>query len=456
MYRRKVFIPRALFWLLPVAACSFFGRAAYAQVTGDTRGAYAAAFAALLSDRVEEAARGFAAAAERAPAGRTRWLGEELAALSGRCPAAAGDAAPLAAAFEALLDGEGLRAQSDFLGAAAAHAEGTGARCLGAALSEVARRYQELPPDGALAPPGQDPARQRRVARTELVVDGVYLGAFTGLSAALLLGIDPEAEDSPLPFFTLGAAAAGGALGYAYARLHPELTPAEVDPITAGMLLGGAQGLLLGGALGIPPRTLADGTKQLSAGQATLAWGGLAAGAASGAVAGALWHPAPGDSWLVASGGLWGSMLGLGTALVLDIDDGPKAAATVMTAYDAGILGGLLMARGLSLPAREVFRINKYSLLGFLGGLTLSLPVAIPVGLSNDGAVATQILATGALAGGLGGVILGFRRVSKLMPASAPASAPTAAGGFQGLTLGRIQGALPGEQPLTLNAAFRW
>ena len=456
-----------------VGALSCLACVAYGQ--DPERASLEGSFALLVGGRYVEAEAGFLSSAATSPEGSAaRWVSQEMSKLCRSMDEKKSkglDPAVFQPGFGLLLDGKALEAQVAFLRASAPFADNNINRGFGRTLSDLAAAYGQqrfaasvevTPPLGpavgtiqtppAATTPIVDPAQnsfQKNAGKFEVIIDGAIFGAFTAVTGAVLAGLGDDENDGPaLTLVSVGGAAGGGLLGGLYAKAHKEpLTQADASPISVGGALGVAQGGLAIALLG-----LIDGEETDAKEAFGTLWVSTAVGFAGGVLTTELGDPSPGDPYLVASSALWGTVLSLGVLGVVQPSESRAIISTLTVGYDAGIVGGVVLASQFDTSTRRLKKVNLYGGAGLLGGALLGSAVGSAFGGEENLKASLGVFSILTVAGGAGGILYGFYKSGE-EPTLTPVTAKTARLRFQGVSpqLGQTL-----DRPKLLQASFRF
>jgi hypothetical protein len=201
------------------------------------------------------------------------------------------------------------------------------------------------------------------LARAELVGAQTLHGVAFGLEMGFILKVsDPKT----LALFLMLGGGAGMGLSLAFTR--DGITPGHALALNSGTAWGAWNGVLVTSILGV--ESLAQKFGLLAVSQ----FAGLATGNAGFAI----FHPSAGDVSLVNSGGLWTALL---AAFIASAANGkpsdPAFQITLMAASDVGLLIGAVMARRFPMSRGRVLLIDTGGFLGTLMGVGLAVIVGL-------------------------------------------------------------------------------
>jgi hypothetical protein len=275
----------------------------------------------------------------------------------------------------------------------------------------------------------------------ELTVWMTLYGAWLGLALPGALGAD-SAE--PYGVGLLAGGPAGFLAGRGLARAL-ELTEGQARAITLGGTWGSWQGFGWREVFdwGVEQRCEApfggyeycyDAEDDFEETFAAMVLGGLA-GIAGGALLSGR-DISPGTASVVNYGSLWGTWFGLGTGVLMDLEDDDLLAATLVGG-NAALLATALMAPGWNVSRSRARLVSILGVLGGLGGAGLDLIVQ-----PDDEKVAIAI----PLAGSIAGLLIGIASTRDSGPVANSLEA-AADGALLRLEDGRISFGMPNPVP---------
>lgn len=264
----------------------------------------------------------------------------------------------------------------------------------------------------------------------------ILLGVGTGVWIDAMAEIDDVRAAVIAPLLLGGVGA--GAL-YLGERLNGPLRRGRGTAMSNGVLLGALAGTLFG-AWG--------GSQEDWSGRAiaSTVWGGAVLGLGVGLGAGALTDITPAAASFVGSGGIWGSLFGLGVAMIADVDsDGYLLGALT------GELAGVALGAALTGTLRPTEAQVHWMDLGFLSGGLVGTGLAVLIFANTDldsPALPAAVVEASLIGGGILGYVLGRPRApSSPSPVTAsardrfrvhPAVAPTQGGGVLMLSMPQL------------------
>jgi hypothetical protein len=275
----------------------------------------------------------------------------------------------------------------------------------------------------------------------ELTVWMTLYGAWLGLALPGALGAD-SAE--PYGVGLLAGGPAGFLAGRGLARAL-ELTEGQARAITLGGTWGSWQGFGWREVFdwGVEQRCEApfggyeycyDAEDDFEETFAAMVLGGLA-GIAGGALLSGR-DISPGTASVVNYGSLWGTWFGLGTGVLMDLEDDDLLAATLVGG-NAALLATALMAPGWNVSRSRARLVSILGVLGGLGGAGLDLIVQ-----PDDEKVAIAI----PLAGSIAGLLIGIASTRDSGPVANSLEA-AADGALLRLEDGRLSFGMPNPVP---------
>lgn len=213
-------------------------------------------------------------------------------------------------------------------------------------------------------------AQSQAGGETELKVWSTVYGIWVGIMTPLALGVDgPE----PVGFGLLLGAPGGFFGGRGFARSRP-VSLGQARAITWGGTWGALQGMAfahavdLGGGKHLYGNTYEEQTEEAVFASMIV---GSVVGLAGGMLA-ARQEITPGTATSATLGSLWGSWFGVASSILLDFDEDPTWAAT-MIAGDMGLVAGALAGSRWPLSRSRARMISVGGLIGTFGGLGLVL-----------------------------------------------------------------------------------
>lgn len=301
-------------------------------------------------------------------------------------------------------------------------------------LDRLAVRLAAAPPSTTpteLTPPQSRDGLEAASAYTSAIL----LGVGTGVWIDVMAEVDDTRAAVIAPLLLGGAGA--GAL-YLGERLNGPLRRGRGTAMSNGILLGALAGSLFG-AWG--------GSHEGWSGRAVAStiWGGAMLGLGAGLAAGALTEIIPAAASFVGSGGIWGSLFGLGVAMIADVDaDGYLLGALT------GELAGVALGAALTGTLRPTEAQVHWMDLGFLSGGLVGTGLAVLIFANTDldsPALPAAVVEASLIGGGILGYVLGRPRASSPRPVTAsardrfrvhPTVAPTQGGGMLMLSMPQL------------------
>ena len=295
-----------------------------------------------------------------------------------------------------------------------------------AVLDRLATRMATRPATADAGPEAPRPdAQQPRgsVEAVSLYASAITFGLGTGAWLDVMFDVDDVRAAVALPLVMGGLGA--GALFLAE-RVSGPIRRGRGAAMSNGFALGVSGGVLLGVYGGAELRWRARGV-------ASTMWAGAALGAGLGYGLGALAESSPASASFVGSGGLWGAVLGLTAAGLIDADaDDVPIAGMVGEVIGAGAAAALT---GVLHPAESQVRWMDLGV--FSGGLA-GLGLAVLLFADSSGRSLTGpalVIEAGMIGGGVLGYVLGRPDpaprgtvASRDRLAVSPSIAPTAGG----------------------------
>lgn len=301
-------------------------------------------------------------------------------------------------------------------------------------LDRLAVRLAAAPP--STTPTELAPPRSRDgLEAASVYTSAILLGVGTGIWIDVMAEVDDTRAAVIAPLL-LGGAGAGAV--YLGERLNGSLRRGHGTAMSNGVLLGALAGSLFGAWGGSAERWSGRAV-------ASTVWGGAMLGLGAGLGAGAITDITPAAASFVGSGGIWGSLFGLGVAMIADVDaDGYLLGALT------GELAGVALGAALTGTLRPTEAQVHWMDLGFLSGGLIGTGLAVLIFANTDldsPALPAAVVEASLIGGGILGYVLGRPRTSasRAVTASArdrfrvqPTVAPTQGGGMLMLSMPQL------------------